>query len=151
MRYNNLKKGREENPLNSLLLNELWIPRLGLLNGLSEFHTVVTEDDAKYFRGYVWRRKKPNITGLEAAVEDGLYFGSENPIVFQREYYQEFYCNFDLTWYPFDRQRCFMNFTMQGHTSKNIILEAETETVKYLGERYLVEYKVESQNLRTPA
>lgn len=56
---------------------------------------------------------------------DEVFEGSRNPIVLSREFYQEFTCDFDLTWYPFDRQVCFMNFTVQGQTARSLILRPE--------------------------
>ena len=46
-------------------------------------------------------------------ISDEIYKGSENSIILFKEYVQEFTCYFDLIWYPFDRQRCYMNFTIQ--------------------------------------
>ena len=37
-------------------------------------------------------------------LSDEVFAGSKNPIVLKREFYQEFTCDFDLLWYPFDRQ-----------------------------------------------
>ena len=69
LNYMNLKLGRQRNPLSPEVLEALWVPRLGLLNGLSDFLTIVTEDEAKLYRGYVWRRGKPVPNGLEASIE----------------------------------------------------------------------------------
>lgn len=43
-----------------------------------------------------------------------------------------------------------MNFTIQGHNAKSIVLKAEDRVVKYLGQKYLVEYTVEGQELIIP-
>ena len=79
-----------------------------------------------------------------------MFEGGKNPIILKREFYHEFTCDFDLTWYPFDRQVCFMNFTVQGETSKALILRPDTGNVTYMGERYLVEYFVENQTINIP-
>lgn len=50
----------------------LWVPRLGLLNGLSEFQTIVIEDDAPLYRGYVWRRSNSKPNGIDNPVEGDL-------------------------------------------------------------------------------
>ncbi len=67
--FQNLKEGKFENPLSPEVTQNLWVPRLGLLNGLSEFQTIVTEEDAEIYRGYVWRRSKPNSNSLEDSIE----------------------------------------------------------------------------------
>ena len=68
----------------------------------------------------------------------------------KREFYQEFTCDFDLTWYPFDRQVCYMNFTVQGQTGRSIILRQDKDRVNYYGKTYLVEYRVEKLELIVP-
>ena len=83
-------------------------------------------------------------------ISDGVFEGGKNPLILKKEYYQEFTCYFDLTWYPFDHQRCFMNFTIQDQNAKNLILKADSKSVNYLGIEYLVEYTVESQDLFIP-
>ena len=43
-----------------------------------------------------------------------------------------------------------MNFTVQGQTSKALILRPDTKRINYFGQKYLVEYKVERQDLIIP-
>jgi ABC-type multidrug transport system fused ATPase/permease subunit len=96
-------------------------------------------------------RGPAEINGIEKAVEDQTFDGGKNPIILKREFYQEFTCDFDLSWYPFDRQVCFMNFTVQGETSKGLILRPDLgNEISYLGETYLVEYHVDNQSLHIP-
>ncbi len=71
-----------------------------------------------------------------------MFRGSQNHILLLREFYQEFTCHFDLLWYPFDKQTCYMNFTIQGQTTKRLILRSDTDVVNYFGPEFLVEYKV---------
>lgn len=40
--------------------------------------------------------------------ESYLYNGEENPILLKQEYEMIFSCNFDLVWYPFDTQNCYI-------------------------------------------
>jgi len=40
--------------------------------------------------------------------ESYLYNGEENPILLKQEYQMIFSCNFDLVWYPFDTQNCYI-------------------------------------------
>ncbi len=105
---------------------------------------------------------------------DEVFKGKGNDILLLREFYQEFTCHFDLLWYPFDKQTCYMNFTVQvkerrnrhccevvenhtplfyttqGQTAKSLILRADSNVVKYLGQEFLVEYKVVGQRLTVP-
>lgn len=116
--FRNLKEGKLDNPIPASTIDSLWIPRLSLLNGLDEFQTVVTEEDAEFFRGYIWRRNRGFPNSLEHSAEgtfecalpgdedrpvtstcfalrisfltDELFKGSLNPIILKREFYQEF-------------------------------------------------------------
>jgi hypothetical protein len=56
-----------------------------------------------------------------------LSLGAENPLTLQRAYKGgrltlytlcavDFICNFELSWYPFDTQRCFMNISLEGNS-----------------------------------
>ena len=76
--FHNLKIGKKENPLSPDNTQNLWVPRLGLLNGLSEFQTIVTEDEAEIYRAYVWRRSQPDANGLEMSVEGEKNEGKED-------------------------------------------------------------------------
>ena len=108
---------------------------------------MVTEEDAEFYRGYAWRRSKPVISGLDVSVEDQIFEGSKNAIILKREFYHDFKCDFDLLWYPFDRQTCYMNFTVQGQTARSLILRRDQKFIPYYGQKFLVEYTVEGQEL----
>lgn len=58
----------------------------------------------------------------------------------QRKYTIDFTCNFQLNDYPFDVQKCFMNFKLKKPTSnvaKLVLLNAN-----YAGGEDLLEYRV---------
>ena len=72
-----------------------------------------------------------------------IYPGKWNDIITRREYFQDFKCNFDLSYYPFDVQTCFMNFTLIGTMDTQVILRKDKIlNLTYLGEKRLVEYQV---------
>ena len=75
--------------------------------------------------------------------EVSIYPGKWNDIITRREYFQDFKCNFDLSYYPFDVQTCFMNFTLIGTMDTQVILRKDKIlNLTYLGEKRLVEYQV---------
>ena len=43
-----------------------------------------------------------------------------------------------------------MNFTVQGQTSRSLILREDNNEIKYFGKRFLVEYVVLDQKLNIP-
>ena len=49
-----------------------------------------------------------------------VFKGSENPLSVSRFYKTNFICDFDMAWYPFDTQKCSMNFCV-GEGIKRIL------------------------------
>ena len=64
----------------------------------------------------------------------GLFSGRTNAIYLSREYYQEYACEFDLLYYPFDTQLCFMIFEVQGKTDNYIRLDKDHRDGPGIGE-----------------
>ncbi len=44
-----------------------------------------------------------------------LFDGAENPLVYTRVYSLDLQCNFELKWYPFDFQECFIQVSEIQH------------------------------------
>ncbi len=109
--------------LNSLSYSDrdaIWAPRLGFTNALGPFQTVMDALSS----GVLVREDNPlpeditlsteGISGkkLFSILHASQYFfhsamlfsGATNSIYLTREYYQEYACPFDLTYYPFDTQ-----------------------------------------------
>lgn len=59
---------------------------------------------------------------------DKIYSGKGNSLVLSRKYYAEYGCTFDLRSFPFDDQRCTMNFTMDSAKADYIVLKSENIT-----------------------
>ena len=98
--------------------DQIWVPKLGFTNALGPFQTVV--DDLT--NGVLIREAKPLEEDVTAAIEGKIMFkkcrafsrhifltamlfsGRSNSIYISREYYQEYGCDFNLVYYPFDTQ-----------------------------------------------
>ena len=78
---------------------------------------------------------------------DNIYIfeGSENPIQNQRIYEIEWICNYQIQWYPFDTQRCYMVFSPTSEISDFVTLEAGIH--KYTGPDLLTEYLIVSSKM----
>ena len=64
-----------------------------------------------------------------------LFSGKRNSILLTREYYNEYSCDFDLRFYPFDTQMCTMIFEVQGKTDDYVKLEKDGAGIEFLGEK----------------
>ena len=74
------------------------------------------------------------------------YKGKENPISLSRFYSTEFFCKFDMSWYPFDTQRCSIDLVLD-EKFKNF-LEFEMESLNFLGQKDLTLYFVKKVSHR---
>ena len=79
-----------------------------------------------------------------------LFSGRTNAIYLSREYFQEYACEFDLIYYPFDTQVCSMIFEVQGKTDNYIRLAKEkgSSGIEFLSSRELVEYEIQMEALQ---
>ena len=62
---------------------------------------------------------------------DKIYLGSENSLVISKVYYTEYGCTFDLRSFPFDDQKCSMNFTMESANASYIELNVKEQDITY--------------------
>ena len=103
--FRNLKDEIDgENNLGQEMRDEIWIPRLVFCNSLSEIR--ISNDDFSSLE--VLRLGRPHLNSPIELQKNELFDGAENPLVYTRVYSLELQCNFELKWYPFDYQECFI-------------------------------------------
>ncbi len=129
----------EDKDLNTLTLasrQNIWIPQVIFYNTEIKRETL---NDEKAFatvaRQATYQRR--NDSYLHNAY---LYKGSENPITLTRVYSAKFICDYDMSVYPFDTQKCSAIFIMKGNAGNFIKLVAENAS--YLGPIDLPQYFV---------
>ena len=129
----------KQDGLNALTLesrSELWIPQVIFYNTEIKMETL---NDEKAFatvsRDASYQRK--NESFLHNAY---VYEGSENPITLTRVYSAKFICDYDMTVYPFDTQKCSTIFIMKGNAGNFVKLLAKNAS--YLGPVDLPQYIV---------
>lgn len=71
-----------------------------------------------------------------------VYLGSESYLSVERKYTSKFMCDLDLALYPFDVQRCFMDFEVLSAATDFVVLEEAISRVIYVGAELLIEYIV---------
>ena len=74
-----------------------------------------------------------------------IYEGSKNPILMSRVYDIEFLCNFQMQWYPFDMQTCYLEFMLTEEMDSFVDLYAGTED--YLGPKEPTQYFVKRSSI----
>ena len=87
-----------------------------------------------------------NVDGLLREDID-IYEGSDNPIIMSRVYDVEFLCDFQMQWYPFDTQTCYMEFRLDKGIATFVDLTPGTE--EYLGPMDLAQYFVKKSGIET--
>ncbi len=129
----------EEADLNTLPLKsrqEIWIPQVVFYNTEIKMETLNDEKAyATVSRVASYQRK--NETYLHNSY---LYKGSQNPISLTRVYSAKFLCDYDMSVYPFDSQKCSCIFLMKGNAGKFVHLAAANAS--YLGPTDLPQYFV---------
>ena len=108
--YYNIKQ--DEN-MNSLSLDEqltLWTPTIVFWNTKEQLRTV---NDKNTFAN-IKRQAEGSIIEKEVNEDIETYEGSENGISMSRVYSIQFFCEYNMAWYPFDIQTCQIIMVMDG-------------------------------------
>ncbi len=134
-----------ENSLNTLSLKsreEIWIPQIVFYN--TEIKTESLNDNkafASVLRDGTYQRR--NLSYLHNAY---VYKGTENPIALSRVYTGKFICEYDMSVYPFDTQKCTAIFIMKGNSGR--FIELVPSKADYLGPIDLPQYFVMRTRIR---
>ena len=86
-------------------------------------------------------------TGSDSSISEDIdiYKGSENSITLSRLYNINFFCDYDMRWYPFDAQTCFMVMKLGGGSEE--LLSLTPGLLKYLGPEELTQYYVKKYSI----
>ena len=136
LRFKNLKEDLSLNNFLPVESQTIWVPELIFSNTEDKPSTKV---DSKTSLSV----KKMGKFKLSETFENEniQYFsGKENSLILKRFYNERFLCNFDIRWYPFDIQRCYLLLDVKRSYSPFIKLLVEN--YEYSGEKYLTQYEV---------
>ena len=108
--YYNIKQQQD---MNSLTMDEqqaLWTPTIVFWNTKEQLRTV---NDRNTFASI---EREGNGTMIEKEINEDIevYSGAENGITISRVYSIQFYCEYQMAWYPFDQQVCDVEMLMDG-------------------------------------
>ncbi len=91
----------------------------------------IGEMKADPFSVMVRKESEPEPFSYASSVEDKIYPGADNSLVLSRKVYAEYGCTFDLRDFPFDNQKCKMNFSMASAKASYIVLTTGRDDIKY--------------------
>ncbi|KAK7074692.1 hypothetical protein SK128_019901 [Halocaridina rubra] len=138
--FKNLQSNYSFNTVESI--ESLWFPHVNFL-GPGNFLINV---DLRYAQvNYVLRESSPLPRSDYELDEDLLYSGQDNSLVNRKEWTLELLCYFDLTYFPFDTQRCPMKIAVQGYSAEQFVLK--TRQMTSLQKRNHHEYEFLSFNV----
>ena len=136
LEFYNIKLDETMNVVTIEELERIWLPIIVFDNTESDQRSIL---DGKSFATI--KRMNKGVGSDSTFSEDiDIYKGSENTITMSRLYNIEFFCDYDMRWYPFDAQTCFMDMKLGGGTDKLVSLIPGE--LKYLGPKELTQYYV---------
>ncbi|XP_059081415.1 uncharacterized protein LOC131879190 [Tigriopus californicus] len=121
----------------------VWTPQLVFSNALGPYTTIVDTKTSML----IVMEDEPLLEDMTQAVESMLFSGGTNSIYMTREYYEDYACQFDLQYYPFDTQVCNLEFVIQGLPEQYVKLELDHKGVEFVGTRSLVEYDIQMEDI----
>ena len=130
---------KPDEKLNSLSLEEqlsIWTPTIVFWNTEKQLRTV---NDETTFAS-IGKNGSGSTIGKEINEDIEEYAGAENPITIHRVYSIEFFCEYDMRWYPFDQQTCFINMVLDGVLDS--YAELAVGEVLFTGQKELTQYYV---------
>ena len=137
----NIKMDETMNVVSLDELNRIWLPII-IFDNTEEGQ--ITINDGKSFATI---NRTGQGTGSDSSISEDIdiYKGSENSISLSRLYNIDFFCDYDMRWYPFDAQTCFMIMKLGGGTEKLVSLAPGV--LEYLGPEELTQYYVQKYSI----
>ena len=134
--FYNIKLDETMNVVSLEELNRIWLPVIIFHNTERGQRTINDEES------FATISRTGIGSGSDSSISEDIdiYKGSENKISMSRLYNIEFFCDYDMRWYPFDSQTCFMVMKLGGGVEKLVSLTPGL--LEYLGPEELTQYYV---------
>ena len=136
LEFYNIKLDETMNVISIKEMNRIWLPVIIFHNTERGQRAIIDEES------FATISRTGQGTGSDSSISEDIdiYKGSENSISMSRLYNIEFFCDYDMRWYPFDSQTCFMLMKLGGGIEKLVSLEPGI--LRYLGPEELTQYYV---------
>ena len=137
----NIKVDETMNVISIDELNQIWLPII-VFDNTEEGQITINDDKAA-----ATINRTGQGTGSDSSISEDIdiYKGSENSITLSRLYNIDFFCDYDMRWYPFDAQTCFMVMKLGGGSEE--LLSLTPGLLKYLGPEELTQYYVKKYSI----
>ena len=145
----NLKEESTKNFLSAKEIDLIWHPQVQF--GNSENINPIPIDNSAVI--YIEKAKTGESRIYPEEKRRAIYYdGADNPLVYNRIYQEEFFCNYEYSWFPFDTQNCYISITTFNSVQEFVNLIPQE--VNYTGDRNLmvfdvVDYYFEKNNTAT--
>ena len=136
---------KPDEDMNMLSLDEqltLWTPTIVFWNTKEQLRTI---NDKSTFAS-VKREGKGSIIDKEVNEDIEVYSGSENGITISRVYSMQFFCEYQMAWYPFDQQVCHVEMVMDGVLDK--YADLQPGSLLFSGPKELTQYFIKDTFIR---
>ena len=139
--FYNIKLDETMNVISNSELNRIWLPIIVFHNTERGQRTINDEES------FATINRTGEGRGSDSSISEDIdiYKGSENSISMTRLYNIDFFCDYDMRWYPFDAQTCFMIMKLGGGTEKLVALTPGL--LQYLGPEELTQYYVKKYSI----
>ena len=138
LNFHNLKQNANQNVLSEDEMIKIWIPKVIFDNTKSTETTVLDRNSI------IRILANNNFTYTETDISHHqnirIFQGTETQIEMSRSYDTEFFCLYNMAWYPFDSQTCTLDFLLDVTSSAFVRLE--TGSLDYYGPVELTQYFV---------
>ena len=141
LNFFNIKMKETMNVISMAELNKIWLPVI-IFDNTEEGQITINDDKASATINRTGRG-----TGSDSSIGEDIdiYRGSENSITLICLYNIDFFCDYDMRWYPFDAQTCFMVMKLGGGSEE--LLSLTPGLLKYLGPEELTQYYVKKYTI----
>ncbi len=116
----------------------IWMPRVTFFNTDLQELNVINEKTV-FTASRNWKSKSMPVNHQELH-NTKVYDGGENPLQYIQVYSEKFDCHYDLSLYPFDKQKCRVILALMGPDREASMLIPKD--VKYVGPVDLLQYYV---------
>ena len=136
--FYNIKTDENMNSLSLVEQLALWSPTVVFWNTEEQLKTL---NDKNTFAS-VKRSGEGSLIEREVNEDIEVFSGSENEITISRVYSVKFYCEYQMAWYPFDQQTCFIEMLTDGVLDN--YADLLLGIVEFTGKKELTQYYVKS-------